>query len=205
MTKTDEIRLGEALQSVPSPSGLGVPTADVLSQAKQTKRRKTAVTASMTMLSVAGVTAVALWGGQFLLPETAETSPAGASNRTVDAVATLPPAPDWADVTFLTEPRTATGTGTQTVDLGARPEGATGAGMLLECLSPGEFRYPDGAILICDEADAAGLATTADDTYVETSYVVDLAEGVEQIEIGAPEGASWRLTTSYVSTEVAAD
>jgi hypothetical protein len=69
MMKTDEIRLGDALHSVPTPSGLGVSTAEVLSQAKRTKRRKTAVTTSMTTLSVAAVAGAALWGGQLLLPD----------------------------------------------------------------------------------------------------------------------------------------
>ncbi|MGD8150648.1 hypothetical protein [Ornithinimicrobium sp. Y1694] len=67
MMHTDEIRLGDALHSVPSPPGLGVPTDDVLAQGKRTRRRKTAVTTSMTTLSVASVAAAALWGGQLLL------------------------------------------------------------------------------------------------------------------------------------------
>lgn len=95
-------------------------------------------------------------------------------------------------VTHLGEPITTIGTGTVTVQLGERPKGATGVAMTLDCLSAGEFIYPDGAGMICDDADA-GTERIAPGDFEALAYVVTLASGSEEIEIRATEGASWRL------------
>lgn len=98
------------------------------------------------------------------------------------------PAPGNVHLTPLAEPVTATHVGTATVDLGQRPAQATAVDTAVECLNSGTITYPDGAHIICD-------ANTA------SSYVLELKPGQDQVRIGASEGASWRITTTYVSTE----
>lgn len=177
----------------------------VRDRVRRTRRRQTIVG------SVAGaaVLALAVPLATQLLPETAEVGPGGGGSVTVAPTepVTAPTElvtndrdlpPGGTRVTHLSEPITQTGTGTTTVDLGEKPEGATGVGMVLDCLSAGDFTYPDGSGLICDDADAA----TAPGDFEELAYVISLAKGSEELEITATEGSSWELTTSYVTTEV---
>ncbi|USQ81449.1 hypothetical protein NF556_07315 [Ornithinimicrobium faecis] len=141
-----------------------------------------------------------------LLPETAEVGPGGGG-----VVATADPSepvtndanvmPGGTRVTHLSEPITVTKAGTTTVELGEKPTGATGVAMVLDCLSAGEFTYPDGASMICDASDAREESVTEED-FVVAPYVIDLAEGTDTIEIRAADGARWQVTTAYVSTEV---
>lgn len=100
-------------------------------------------------------------------------------------------------VTPLSEPRTVTGTGTATVELGDPPVESTGVDIVLDCLSPGTFEYPDGAGMICSEADGEALGRAS-----QLGYVVALADGQDSVEIQATDGARWRVTTTYVSTVV---
>ena len=100
-------------------------------------------------------------------------------------------------VTPLSEPRTVTGTGTATVELGEPPAESTGVDIVLDCLSAGTFEYPDGAGMICSEEDGEELGRAS-----QLGYVVALADGQDSVEIRATDGARWRVTTSYVSTEV---
>lgn len=176
------------------------------SRVRRTRQRQGAVG------GVAGAAVLALaapLAGQ-LLPETAEVGPGTGVSETTAPPETMPTEPLTNDahrqpggtrVTHLSEPVTVTETGTATVELGEKPPGATGVAMVLDCLSPGDFTYPDGAGMICDAGDA-GETSVAEEDFVVGSYVIDLAEGVNRIEIRATEGASWRLTTSYVSSEV---
>jgi hypothetical protein len=53
----------------------------------------------------------------------------------------------------LSSPVTATGTGTQTVDLGPPPRGATAINISFTCLTAGTFTFADGAGVQCDSAD----------------------------------------------------
>ncbi|USQ77433.1 peptidase M56 family protein [Ornithinimicrobium cryptoxanthini] len=100
-------------------------------------------------------------------------------------------------VTPLSEPRTVTGTGTATVELGEPPAESTGVDIVLDCLGPGTFEYPDGAGMICSEEDGEELGRQS-----QAGYVVALADGQKSVEIRATDGARWRVTTTYVSTEV---
>ena len=61
----------------------------------------------------------------------------------------------------LAAPVTATGTGTQTVHLGAPSAGAASIDIKLTCLTAGTFRTADGASMRCDAADAASRQTMA--------------------------------------------
>lgn len=178
----------------------------VRERVRRARRRQTLVGA------VVGTAALALavpLAAQ-LLPETAQVGPgAGVVNGTGTGENATTPVTNESDllpggtrVTHLSEAVTVTGTGTDTVDLGPRPAGATGVAMVLDCLSAGEFTYPDGAQMICRAGDA-GRQSVSDEDYAAASYVIDLAQDAEEIEIGtATEGARWRLTTTYVSTEL---
>lgn len=107
------------------------------------------------------------------------------------------PGPGSLQVTPLADPVSTTHTGTATVDLGERPDQADAVATALECLMAGSFTFPDGAGMQCDAGDATGNPSSA-----FSSYVLDLPAGEEQIRIEASEGASWRITTTYVSTEL---
>lgn len=138
--------------------------------------------------------------GAQLLPQSAAVGPGGG----VDQSTTGPVSygadllPGGTRVTHLSEPVTLTETGTATVELGSRPQGATGVGLVLDCLSAGEFTYPDGAGMICD----TGAEPSDLEDFPSMAYVVDLDAGRDEVEIRATEGATWRLTAAYVSTEV---
>ncbi|MCK0112636.1 WS/DGAT domain-containing protein [Ornithinimicrobium sp. F0845] len=164
---------------------------------RRRRRRHTAIAVGGAVAAVALAVPVAAQ----LLPETAEITPGGSETSAASEVAGPDVGFGGTRVTHLSDPVTITGTGAMTVHLGERPEGASGVGMVLDCLSAGEFIYPDGAGMICDSADAGTELTRAED-FESLAYVVGLARGAEEVEIRATEGASWRLTASYVSTEL---
>lgn len=161
---------------------------------RRRRRRHTAVAMGGTL----AVAALAVPLGAQLLPQSAEVGPGGG----VDQVTTGPVTndadllPGGTRVAHLSEPVTLTETGTATVELGSRPQGATGVGLVLDCLSAGEFTYPDGAGMICD----TGAEPSDLEDFPSMAYVVDLDAGSDEVEIRATEGATWRLTAAYVST-----
>jgi hypothetical protein len=84
--------------------------------------------------------------------------------------------------TILAAPVTETHSGPATIDLGAALDGVTNAALELRCLTPGAFHFPDGAGMICLDADAGsrtGIAT----------YSFPLAPGQHTISIEANPGA----------------
>jgi len=166
------------------------------------RQRRRQVTAAL----VGGVAALALAVpiADQLLPEAA-VGPAGGVTVThsptsadVEYGGALP---GGTRVTHHSEPLTVTRTGTSTVPLGERPPEATEVAVWLDCLSAGEFVYPDGAGTICEAADATAPPVSADH-FVVSAYVIPLAYEQQQITIEATEGSVWRLTTAYVSSEV---
>lgn len=202
MMKTDGDRLGEALRSTPTPPGLGVPTGQVLGRVKQVRRRRTAITTTATIGGLAAL-ALAVPAAVQLLPENV-ASPAGpgpvGQERVLGTASEQGPSsngllPGMPRVTSHTDPVTSTHTGTSTVELGDRPEQATGVSTELQCLSAGRFTWPDGASMDCEAGDSSRLNPHA-------PYVLYLPPGQEHIVIEATDGASWRITTTYVSTAV---
>lgn len=163
---------------------------------RRRRRRHTAV----AMGGAVAALALAVPLGAQLLPQSAQVGPGGG----VDQVTTGPVSydadllPGGTRVTHLSEPITLTETGTATVELGSRPQGATGVGLVIDCLSAGEFIYPDGAGMIC----GTGAEPSDLEDFPSMAYVVDLDAGRDEVEIRATEGATWRLTAAYVSTEV---
>lgn len=98
-------------------------------------------------------------------------------------------------VTPLAPTVTETHTGTATIQLGPAPEGSTGIGMQLNCLSPGTFEFGRGASTTCDQDD---VGTPQD----WTGYTVPLSPGEESITIRTSPEASWKLTAQYVNTKI---
>lgn len=156
-------------------------------QARVRRRRQRRIALSSTV----AVAALAV-----TVPAGLETFSKGAA-VTPAAQHTEEPGPGSLRVTRLADPVSTTHTGTATVDLGQRPDQANAVTTALECLTPGSFTFPDGAGMQCDAADLTGNPSSA-----FSSYVLDLPAGQDQIRIEASEGASWRITTTYVSTEL---
>jgi len=108
---------------------------------------------------------------------------------------TTPPGGDA--VTKLAPPVTATGTGTQTVNLGTPPAGATAIDITFTCLSAGDFTFADGAAVRCDSADAARRSPPV-------LYRMSIAPGQDSTRIAATLGSRWRLVATYASVTTTA-
>ena len=101
-------------------------------------------------------------------------------------------------VTELAAPVIATGTGTQTVDLGAQPAGTMAISISFTCLTAGEFTFADGAGVACDSADARRQAPPA-------TYTMPIAPGQDSTTITTtPASARWRLVATYASVTTTA-
>ncbi|WP_077490691.1 hypothetical protein [Sinomonas mesophila] len=119
---------------------------------------------------------------------------AGLLGGVAATAAGLLPLPGGEQVTPLASPVTETYTGTATVELGPAPEGATGIEMELTCLTPGSFRFPDGASLACSPADAGSRTGWA-------GYTLPLAEGQDSVTIETGPESRWQLKAEYVKQE----
>ena len=106
----------------------------------------------------------------------------------------LLPLPGGEQVTPLASPVTESYTGTATVELGPAPAGATGIEMELTCLTPGSFRFPDGAGLACSPADAGSRTGWA-------GYTIPLAAGQDSVTIETGPESRWQLKAKYVKQE----
>lgn len=98
----------------------------------------------------------------------------------------------------LSAPISATATGTSTVDLGTRPDGATAVIVSVVCLSAGQVVYPDGAAVICK-----GPATASEiaDPRGANHALMDLAPGQTSLKFRAKPDVSWKVVAGYVRTE----
>jgi hypothetical protein len=95
-------------------------------------------------------------------------------------------------VTELSSPVTTTGTGTQTVDLGTPPAGATAINISFACLTAGDFTFADGAGVECDTADARSQS-------YPVTYTMSIAPGQDSTTITTTPDARWRLVATYAS------
>lgn len=100
-------------------------------------------------------------------------------------------------VTKLAPPVTATGTGTQTVNLGTPPAGATAIDIAFTCLTAGDFTFADGAAVQCDSADAARRSPPV-------RYRMSIVPGQDITRIAATPGSRWRLVATYASVSTTA-
>lgn len=96
--------------------------------------------------------------------------------------------PGQPDVIPLAGSTTITGAGTQTVELGPAPAGATQIEVRLACLTPGSFLTADGAEFVCDASDA-GTAVMG--------WHLPVAPGQHSTVITAGIGERWRLVATY--------
>jgi hypothetical protein len=114
---------------------------------------------------------------------------AGGGVATAQALLTPP---GGEEVRRLGEPVTVTHTGTATVDLGPRPEGADHIELKLTCLTAGMFTFPDGAAVGCDDADVDRDGNFA-------GYEVELLPGEHMTRITTEPGSRWTLTATYAN------
>jgi hypothetical protein len=96
-------------------------------------------------------------------------------------------------VTPLAAPVTVTGTGTETVQLGAQPAGTKALEMNFTCLTAGQFTFADGAGVECDSGSDQ-----------PSTYAMPIAPGTDTTTITATPGARWRLTATYSTVVVSA-
>jgi len=96
-------------------------------------------------------------------------------------------------VTPLAAPVTVTGTGTETVQLGAQPAGTKALEMSFTCLTAGSFTFADGAGVECDRGSDQ-----------PSTYAMPIARGTDTTTITATPGAHWRLTATYSTVAVSA-
>ena len=100
-------------------------------------------------------------------------------------------------VTELSSPVTATGTGTQSVDLGTPPAGSTAIYISFTCLTAGDFTFTGGAGVACDSADAGPQSPPV-------TYTMSIAPGQDSTTITATPSASWHLVATYASVTTTA-
>jgi hypothetical protein len=101
-------------------------------------------------------------------------------------------APGGDALTELSPPVTATGIGTQTVELGSPPVGTTAIYIALTYLTAGDFTFADGARVRCDGADAGPQSPPI-------TYTMSISPGQHSTTITATPGARWRLVATYAS------
>ncbi len=111
------------------------------------------------------------------------------------AVGPLPGATTAID---LSEPIAVTGTGTGTVDLGSRPDGATAANVSVVCLTAGRIAYPDGASIVCD---APASESEIADPRSANFGLIDLDPGQTSLRFRAKADVGWKVVANYVRTE----
>lgn len=104
-----------------------------------------------------------------------------------------PPQPGSDLIIPLADSVTVTATGTQTIDLGPRPEGANGIDLRFTCLTTGSFRYSDGAGPDCAPHDVGKVSQY-------THRIPDVPRVYRTTITTSPE-AEWRLIATYVSIE----
>ncbi len=97
--------------------------------------------------------------------------------------------PGSPDIVPLAQTITVTGEGTQTVELGAPPDGTTELEIRLACLTAGTFLTADGASLVCDGSDAGTGAM---------GWHLAVVTGQHSTVITAGAGQRWRLVATYV-------
>jgi len=100
--------------------------------------------------------------------------------------------PGAEEVTELGASVVETATGTDAVQLGAVPDGATAILVSLTCLTPGTFTFDDGASIRCAMDDVGGRSGGG-------SYTLNLQPGQQSINITTTPESSWTVTATYVS------
>lgn len=125
-------------------------------------------TGAALALVLGGTVAAAAAAGLFTLPGGTVDTPVGAT-------------------------RSDTFTGTGTLELGPRPESATGVAISFSCLTPGSFTFDDGASVTCVTTEGVEQLTT---------YVLPLgAMDGTAVTVATNSDAVWTITAGYVASE----
>lgn len=194
---TDELR--NLLQTLP-PAMDDPPDRFELVQRRARRRART------INVAVSGVVAATVLAGTAAMLTT--TSP---STRFDNNIATEPPSPTetvrYEDVgplpgetkvIDLSEPVEVTATGTSTLNLGPRPNGATAVNVSVVCLTAGRIVYPDGASIECDgPAEESEIADPRSANY----GLIDLAPEQTSLRFEAQKDVGWKAVANYVRTE----
>jgi hypothetical protein len=132
------------------------------------RRRRTMIGIGATLSILLGGTVAAAASGLLALPGAVEVEPLGAT-------------------------RSEAFVGSGAIDLGARPDRATGIALSFTCLSPGNFAFADGASVTCSSVTDIGQPTT---------YVLPLSSNSDSsISVATGAYAVWTLTAGYVAAE----
>lgn len=91
-------------------------------------------------------------------------------------------------VTELEGPEPASYTGTQTIEIGPRPQEATHMEVKLTCLSAGNFYFPDGGFMTCTDADTGATSFG--------SFPLSDGQAAVEVKTDQPD-ASYRAEVSY--------
>lgn len=94
----------------------------------------------------------------------------------------------------LAAPVTAENTGTVTIDLGARPAGATHVSIDFRCLSAGTFTFDDGSGVTCDASGTNGLVTAT----------IPLGSGQHAVTVYTQATSRWSISAAYVTSTTTA-
>ncbi len=195
---TDE--LSDLLRTLPPPLD-GPPDRFEIVQRRARRRARTihAGVAGGVAAAIVAVTAALLIGSP---PSTqsdgrdmATEPPSPTETDRYEDVGPLPGATRAID---LSEPVAVTGTGTSTVELGPRPDGATAATVSIVCLTAGRIVYPDGASMACDRpASEAHIADPRSSGYAW----IDLDPGQISLRFRAGADVGWKVVANYIRTE----
>jgi hypothetical protein len=112
----------------------------------------------------------------------------GGAAAVAAAVLTRPSGSDT--VTAIAPVVSVTGSGTETIQLGQPPAGATRIELQLTCLTPGLFTFADGASVRCGQSDA-GRDVTA--------YSLAINPGQQSTTITAAPDERWHVVGQYAS------
>jgi hypothetical protein len=187
-------RIADRLHQLPPP------LAELEDRFEQVRRRVTLRRRRLAAGSMAGACLLAAAG--IAIGVVSGNSTAGVAVDQPSTASTAPTAPAHAapgstQVTRLAPPVTVTGSGTETIQLGARPAGADSVVTGLWCLSAGQISWPDGAASRCDATDAARSAASSKPS---SGYTLTLAPGQTSFTMTADPGVAWRVVATYVHT-----
>lgn len=96
------------------------------------------------------------------------------------------PLPGGSEVTALGTDRTGSFSGTATIDLGPRPDEATGASIQISCQTPGILSLDDGAQIECRDGETS--------SYILPRTAIDDS----LITVTAPSDVRWTVVATFI-------
>ncbi|WP_162799169.1 hypothetical protein [Nocardioides sp. 616] len=171
----------------------------VAQRARRRARAKNAALAGVSSAAAIAAAAVLAGGTPTKQPDSLNIATDPASPTASVGYDQSKPLPGVPTAVELGEPVVVTATGSSTVNLGPRPDGATAVNVSLACLTAGRIKYPDGASIKCD-------GPAPDDQIIDPTSsnhaLLALAPGQTSLTFQAPEGVGWKVVAIYVRTEM---